>query len=286
MPSYVSSLASAISNRQSSERNSARRLTDAAGANGYADESRVRPGYGIGLGIAQQHNRNADWNNFVQNRDVSNPYELAQRQRDFRQTEGFKRGDHGWGALDPATQLQDKLGTSAYNFRRGLAETQANARDDISRTAGETLGKGVHDIRKGASDRGLLYSGLRQGKEGDFRSQVAGTMAKQVAQSNADLSKRADSMDEIAANSRLQGMQQSMQAQSAVDRMNMENSVSRAQQWQQLASIAGYGLGRMAGGGSGGASGGGSNMDQRMYDSYQAGGAQYDNYDLYGGGGR
>lgn len=178
----------------------------------------------------------------------ADPYERAQQERNFHQTGDFKRF---WNPLDPASQLSEKLGSSAYNFRHGLAETMADSANDIKQTAGQTLGQGVHDIRKDASQRGLLYSGIRQGKEGDFRSQVASTMAKQVAQSNADLSKRADSMDEIAANSKLQGMQQSMQAQAQVERMNLENSVNRAQQWQQLASVAGYGLGRYAGGSRG-----------------------------------
>ena len=177
----------------------------------------------------------------------SDPYERAQQNRNFHQTADFKRF---WNALDPATQLQERLGTGAYDFRKGLAETQANAANDIRAQAGSTLDQGIKKVRSGANNRGLLYSGLRQGAEQDYRGQVASTMAKQIAQSNADLSKKADSMDEIAANAKLQGMQQSMQAQAQVDKMNLENSVSRAQQMQQLTGAIGYGFGRWAGGGS------------------------------------
>lgn len=173
-------------------------------------------------------------------------YEAAQQDRNmYLDPTRMKYAD----ARSPAQLLQDRLGTGAYNFRRSLAETQANAADDIKSQAGSTLDQGLRDVRSGANNRGLLYSGLRQGAEQDYRGKVASTMAKQVAQSNADLSKRADSMDEIAANAKLQGMQQSMQAQAQVDRMAQENAVMRAQQMQQLTGAVGYGFGRWAGGG-------------------------------------
>jgi len=175
--------------------------------------------------------------------DLSNPYEAAQNSRDFHQSEGFK--DY-FDPLDPSTALSDKLGTQAYNFRKGLIGTQNDAANDIRHQAGGLLDQGIKTIRAGASNRGLLYSGIRQSAEGDFRGKVANTMASQIAGSNADLSKRADSMDNIAAEAKMKGAQASMQAQNAVDQMNRENEVMRAQQMQQLTGAIGYGLGRGA----------------------------------------
>lgn len=237
-----------------------------AGPNGFIDESQFQSPAGMGTDprarAVNSSTADRNYQNSIGGSWAEDPYERAQQQRNFHQTSDFKKY---WNPLDPATQLQEKLGTGAYNFRKSLAETQTNAADDIRSQAGSQLDQGIKKVRSGANNRGLLYSGLRQGAEQDYRGQVASTMAKQVAQSNADLSKKADSMDEIAANSRLQGMQQSMQAQSQVDRMNTENSVMRAQQMQQLTGAIGYGFGRWAGGGS-------KNEDVTS------------NYDNYGGG--
>ncbi len=244
MSGMYSGLSTAIGGRLTADRQAGTERGRRAG-NAYIDDTGLMA---PGQAAVRAHNGNEAHRQFVQSiggHYAEDPYERAQQTRNFHQTEGFKKY---YDQLDPSRQLQDKLGSSAYDFRKSLAETQTNNADDIRRQSGSTLDRGLKDVRSGANNRGLLYSGLRQGAEQDYRGQVASTMAKQIAQSNSDLSKKADSMDEIAANSKLQGMQASMQAQSQVDKMNQENAVMRAQQMQQLTGMVGYGFGRWAGG--------------------------------------
>lgn len=171
-------------------------------------------------------------------------YERAQQERNFHQTADFKKY---FGQLDPASQLAESLGNAAYHNRKGLLGDENESASIIRRQGGEALGQGTKKIREGANSRGLLYSGMRQGAETDLRGKVANTMASQIQESNSDLMKRADSMDQIATQAKLQGAEKSFQSQLMIDQITQQNQVARAQQMQQLAGMAGYAFGRYMG---------------------------------------
>lgn len=172
-------------------------------------------------------------------------YERAQQERNYHQTDNFKKY---YDPLDPGSALADTLGTTAYKNRTGLLDQENESADLIKQQGGKALGQGTKKIREGANSRGLLYSGMRQGAEGDLRGKVANAMAGQIQQSNSDLMKRADSMDQIATQAKLQGAQKSMESQLMIDQITQQNAVARAQQMQQLAGAVGYGFGSYLGG--------------------------------------
>lgn len=243
------------------------RAKQASGSNGLISENLA--------GNAEERRSNRLWNvgrlahNFYSplGGRSQDAYEAAQQDRNFHQTEGYKK----WGnELDPATQLKEAAGTEAYNFRKGLPEAQIQAQNDIKMQSGEALGEGLKNTRQGANSRGLLYSGLRQGAEQGLRGRVANAMSSNIAQSNRGLANEADAKDRAVASMGLASAQQAQEASNRASELNTQNSVFRAQQMQQLAGSVGYGFGL--------ASGGGQEKQPTGLVGSQS------NYDKYGGG--
>lgn len=221
-----------------------------AGPNGLIDESQFQSPSGMGVDPRARalNASTADRNyqsSLVGGRWSADAAERGQQQRDFHQTDDFKKY---WNALDPATQLKEQAGTEAYKFRQNLGGMQNEAQDDIKSQAGQALDEGIRSTRQGANSRGLLYSGLRQGAEQGVRGRVANAMAGQISQSNRGLANEADAKDRAVASMGLASAQQAQDAASRASEMSAQNAIGRAQQMQQLSGLIGYGFGQAMGG--------------------------------------
>jgi hypothetical protein len=141
-------------------------------------------------------------------------------------------------------KLQYNLEKEAKNYRAGLDTQKYDAAELLKRTAAQSMESGLHNARKGANDRGLLYSNIREGDEQNVRGRVSGLLAQQIADSNSDFDKSALSREQTAAAAKINQVEQAAARQAELDAVRQQNAVSRAQQMQQLAGIGGYAAGR------------------------------------------
>lgn len=115
-----------------------------------------------------------------------------------------KQGDLGgnFPQIDERVgQLNDEQRSEAGRFRNdlpGLKEQQFNlARDQ----AAQGLKGQTRDIRQGASSRGLLYSGLRQGAENAAQGSASSGLSAQREAINRKLGQQANEMDQSSIQS-------------------------------------------------------------------------------------
>lgn len=141
-------------------------------------------------------------------------------------------------------KLSYKLDNEAKDYRAGLGDMKSQSANLLAKGADQALDAGVHNVRKGANDRGLLYSNMREGDESSLRGRVSGLLAQQIAESNSDFDKSALSREQTAAASKINQAEQAAARQAELDSVRQANSVNRAQQMQQLANIGGYAAGR------------------------------------------
>lgn len=251
MPGSTTDFSNMASNVAASNRERNRYAEAAAGqdANGFIDEDRFRAGRGTVTHQVREHNQGSAERNFLAGLPggqwSSDPRMQAQQHRDYTQTDAYKKY---FGALDPSRQLSHDVGNEAFNFREQLPGLMANSRDNIAKQAGGALDQGLRGIRSGMSNRGLLYSGLRQKAEGDERGAVANAMAKQIGQSNSELRQKAEGKEQAAAAAGTAGYRDSLEQQRQIEDMSMQNEIRRSQQWQQLAQAGGYAAGSYMGG--------------------------------------
>lgn len=168
---------------------------------------------------------------------------------------GDKLDPNGANADDPAKlmpppidprlgALRDQQLNQAKDFRAGLPqyqENQFNAAADASR---RQLAGDISGVRKSANQRGMLYSGLRQGAEAAAGGNAAAALAKRRVAINQESGERADALDNQALQS---GMAVQQLEQKRLDTA-YERALDRQKQKQAgLGSIAG-GFGGIMGG--------------------------------------
>lgn len=107
--------------------------------------------------------------------------------------------------------------------REDLTRDRFNIQADPMRME---LGDQIDDIRRGASSRGLLYSGLRSGAESEARGQLASNLARTMAQANRDQLTLEDEGDVAATGSLLAARQSEME--------NYNQSIANAMRANQL----------------------------------------------------
>lgn len=140
-------------------------------------------------------------------------------------------------------ELRNQLSTEAKDFRSNLPTLQRQRAGLLQDQAREALSTGLEDVRQGFQQRGLLYSGMRQGTETGLRSQVANKLRSSIAQTNKDLEEAALERERTVAAVGLQNFQQQLQRQSERDQMNMQNELLRARAFGELGQAAGYAAG-------------------------------------------
>jgi len=155
----------------------------------------------------------------------------------------------GKSQITPLQRLQYTMERDARDFRRNLPSIMATQRDNLVRNADSTLSTGLSGVRQGMNSRGMLYSGLRQGEESGLRGRVSSLLAQQIADSNAEVMKEADTRNSSYVSANLKALEAARQRQEEIEKIRTQNQIARAQHMQQLAQMGGYALGQGMGGG-------------------------------------
>jgi hypothetical protein len=142
-------------------------------------------------------------------------------------------------AIKKAQQEQEsaaqKAAEQAQGFRESIGGRMQRRGDLEAAQAGSDIRGGMQDVRRGASSRGLLYSGLSQAGQADVAAQAGGAAAQRLAGYAQNLDQTARGMED-------QAVQQGMQAQSYSQDL-LDELYNR--QLQQHKSSRGF-LGRFA----------------------------------------
>lgn len=129
-------------------------------------------------------------------------------------------------------QIKDPVARAAEQARQfraesaGMAQQQGQQAEDKSRRG---LAEQISGIKQGASQRGLLYSGLRSGAESNAASGAQSDLAAQRAQINQNLEDTAQGMEQGALQSGMQRYGNQLQEssdtyQQALQRMKDQQS--------------------------------------------------------------
>lgn len=143
--------------------------------------------------------------------------------------------------------IQEQMFKEAKDFREDIPEMAQAQGEELKRQGQASLDAGIKDIRKGMSSRGLLYSGLRQGKEAGLRGQVAMQMARGQAEINSELEDLARAKEYQASRYGLQGYEEALTRYENLYNKQMENALRRRKQMSQIAGAAGYAAGTAMG---------------------------------------
>ena len=135
--------------------------------------------------------------------------------------------------------LKNALGSSiAAN-----AGQEGQAEDVIRGNANQALGQGIKNTNQNYNNRGLLYSGMREGADNDVRANVASNMASDLAGTKREYANLKESQEQAYASvGQIQQQQNIDRANQVFDTVN-QNNIARAQAYQQLYG----GLGQVAG---------------------------------------
>lgn len=148
-------------------------------------------------------------------------------------------------AMTTESQKQQyQLDKEAKSYGDNLDQMKSNSNNLLSAQADQTLGQGLHNVRKDANSRGLLYSNIREGGEANLKGRVSSMLAHQIADSNAEFDQGLQSRKMSAAQAKIGEASAALERQAQVDSVRQQNQIARGQQMQQLASIAGYAAGR------------------------------------------
>jgi hypothetical protein len=108
---------------------------------------------------------------------------------------GGQKGPNAPG-VDPALiALKQKQVANANAFRKNLPNMQGQMTSQLEEQAQGQLHDTVGTIRQNASNRGLLYGGLRAGSEGKARAGIAKNLAAGKMDINSMTNTAADQMD-------------------------------------------------------------------------------------------
>lgn len=157
--------------------------------------------------------------------------------------------------LDALEGQRKKMVDISDKFRKEAPAIQEKGIGAIGDEERKSAKAGIQDIRKNASSRGLLYSGLRQGAEAGKISESQGRIASRAADLSDQIEQQKDFLDQQAVDAGLnkQG------AELGIGQRDFANNLKAAQERTSgIKKIAGM-IGKTGGMAMGGAfSGGGS----------------------------
>lgn len=98
-----------------------------------------------------------------------------------------------------ASDLRQGLNQQATDYRKNIPGLQEEMMNPQMDSAKRQLAENIHGVKTAANQRGLLYSGIRQGQESNARGVASSAMAGARANANAQTQAQADAYDKIAA---------------------------------------------------------------------------------------
>lgn len=142
--------------------------------------------------------------------------------------------------------VHDSVRNMAKDFRTNLGGYKTEQYGLAARQGAGKLKENLGLIKRGSNQRGLLFSGLRQGAEGNARASMAALLANQRAQINTDANALADTYDNQAATLGLANYGDSVKRSEDAFRRSQEAAEERRRMISELSSGVGYGLGSIA----------------------------------------
>lgn len=142
---------------------------------------------------------------------------------DYGETESEGRAR---AALGDADSYQQQMSAQARNYNANLPGIQGGLEDQAADSGRRALAGNLTDVRRGASSRGLLYSGLRQGGEAGAYGNYLSGLSQARAGINEQTQGNASDMLEQAKN-------QGLNAQAARQSLNDAIYNRRQQGYQQ-----------------------------------------------------
>lgn len=152
-------------------------------------------------------------------------------------------GGGGGGEDSRLTNIRRDMTQEADAFKRNLGQYRGDQYQGLLNDANRADLEGTKAIREGASRRGLLYSGMRAGKEAELQ----GGLQSQLAQGKYDINRESSGLlkkKQLAA--QMVGLESLGQLQSNLENyynLQMQNQLARRQAFGQLASGLGYAAG-------------------------------------------
>lgn len=142
-------------------------------------------------------------------------------------------GSGSQASIDPEYEKQVKMSSQkAREYRGQMPVLRQQQQTQASEGSRQQLAGRMADIKRGASSRGLLYSGLPQAAQSAASAQQAGALAQQRADVNAQLEGQAMGLESAAIQGGL-GLQQAKQQ--VLDR-NYENEMNQRMAKQRAVS--------------------------------------------------
>lgn len=145
-------------------------------------------------------------------------------------------------------KLRDELTDEAKKFRSNIGNYANEQYSLLQQDADQALKEGIKNTRRNFNSRGLLYSGLRQGAEGDIRSQVASGLSGGRVQINKDLEDSASAKERQAASVGLQSYGAALQSAENLYNAQLQNAILRRKALSSLGAGLGYAAGAYYGG--------------------------------------
>lgn len=143
---------------------------------------------------------------------------------------------------------------SRIGLKNSLAERIAHGnmelqdeKDSVVDSANQALDSGTRNTRQNYNQRGLLYSGMREGGEQAVRGAVAGQYARGMAGAERDVANSVQGAKNAYAAVDLANQQEQLKMANAAFDTAHANNIARLQAMQQLGAGVGYAGGQIAG---------------------------------------
>lgn len=184
---------------------------------------------------------------------------------------------------DPGTYKNYEAAANKVALKKALAESISGAPKNLEKEvgllrgdAGEALGTGLNQTRKNFNDRGLLYSGMREGGEQSVRGRVASALAQSETEARRESANLVNQRKAaFAAIGLAEQEAKNKMAQEAFEK-SYQNNIARRQAMQRLGSGVGQVAGYYYGSNSGNAQD--TQAQTPTYDNEPMAGGSYTNY--------
>lgn len=151
---------------------------------------------------------------------------------------------------DPGTYKRYEQAANKVALKKALAQGISGAPEQLASELGllksdadQALTSGLKSTRKNFNDRGLLYSGMREGGEQQVKGRVAGALAEGDAAARRDSANVVEKRKQAFASIGLAEQEQKNQLAQQAFETSYKNSIARRQALEAAAGGVGQGIG-------------------------------------------
>lgn len=135
----------------------------------------------------------------------------------------------------------------AKRFRENLPGYKDDQYNQVEKAGAIQMRENDDTIAKSSNQRGLLFSGLRQGAQASSRASIASTLAKQRAEINQEAEDLARSYESASANIGLASFGDALKRSESALNDSLQRAIERRRAISEIGSGIGYGLGTLYG---------------------------------------